>query len=259
MNHLSFLALLQNRLMLDSNCEGEPLSLRASRNFLPVKTTNNCLKQGGKIQTRDRSNRWDRRGGKATSPRPRAPSTFSLHQPIPGWLHCWSRSRVPALFGPRPAPPSPHSSGQTRPSYKSRLRARGPGHLEQLCRGDCTIRPARPAPTGARRRQQSQHCDLGPFAGYGCVLGLSPQVGKRSAGRRGVGPGYGRPGKGGTRTRCIRGSVTTRVPTVWSKPGRLRAAGAGDASCFGSKALSPELGPSLTKLENRFEVCFAAL
>lgn len=22
----------------------------------------------------------------------------------------------------------------------------------------------------------SQHCDLGPFAGYGCVLGLSPQV-----------------------------------------------------------------------------------
>lgn len=38
LNHLNFLALLQNRLMLDSNCEGEPLPLRASRNFLPVKT-----------------------------------------------------------------------------------------------------------------------------------------------------------------------------------------------------------------------------
>lgn len=38
LNHLSCLALLQNRLMLDSSCEGEPLSLRASRNFLPVKT-----------------------------------------------------------------------------------------------------------------------------------------------------------------------------------------------------------------------------
>lgn len=32
------------------------------------------------------------------------------------------------------------------------------------------------------------------------------------------------------------------------------AVGAGDASRFGSKALSPELEPSLTKLENRFQV-----
>lgn len=70
LNHLSFSALLQNRLMLDSNREGEPLPLRASRNFLPVKTTYNCLKRGGKIQARDKSNRWDRRGEKATSPRP---------------------------------------------------------------------------------------------------------------------------------------------------------------------------------------------
>lgn len=135
-------------------------------------------------------------------------SPVSPHQPTPGWLQHWSRSRVPALLGPRPAPPSPHSSGQTRPSYKSRLRARGPGHLEQLCRGDCTVRPARPAPTGARRHQQSQHCDLGPYVGYGCVLGLSPQVGKQNAGWCSLGLGHRWPGKGGTRARCICGGVT---------------------------------------------------
>lgn len=38
LNHLNVLALLQNRLMLDSNWEGEPLSLSASRNLLPMKT-----------------------------------------------------------------------------------------------------------------------------------------------------------------------------------------------------------------------------
>lgn len=43
-------------------------------------------------------------------------------------------------------------------------------------RGDCTARPAGPAPTGARRRQQPQHRDLAPRAGYGCALGLSAQA-----------------------------------------------------------------------------------
>lgn len=41
----------------------------------------------------------------------------------------------------RADPPAP------RPTYKSRLRARGPGHSEQLRRGDHTARPAGPAPS----------------------------------------------------------------------------------------------------------------
>lgn len=70
-----------------------------------------------------------------------------------------------------------------------------------------------------------------------------------------MGPGDGRPGDGGTRTRCICGSVTTRIPTVWSK---TAAAGQATRHASGVKPFL-ELGPSLTKLENRFEVCFTAL
>lgn len=50
--------------------------------------------------------------------------------------------------------------------------------MEQLCRGDCTVCPARPAPTGARCRQQSQHCDLG------ALLWLWLRPGAEPAGRR---------------------------------------------------------------------------
>lgn len=70
-----------------------------------------------------------------------------------------------------------------------------------------------------------------------------------------MGPGYQRPGEGGTRTRCICGSVTRRVPTVWSK---TAAAGQATRHASGVKPFL-ELGPSLTKLENRFQVCFTAL
>lgn len=172
---------------------------------------------------------------------PLRPSPVFPHQPTPGWLQHWSRSRVPALLGPRPAPPSPHSSGQTRPSYKSRLRARGPGHLEQLCRGDCTVRPARPAPTGARRHQQSQHCDFGPYVGYGCVLGLSPQVGKRNAGWCGLELGHRWPGKeglgrGAFAVVSLEGSNSSEQ--TWPPV----TAGTGDGSHFGSGIFSLELG-----------------
>ncbi|VFV19177.1 Hypothetical predicted protein [Lynx pardinus] len=116
------------------------------------------------------------------------------------------RSRV--LVGSAPARQSQPQSGPARPrplptargrparrsrSYKSRLRARGPGHSEQLRRGDCTARPAGPAPTGARRLQQPQHRDLGPRAGYGCALGLSAQ-GDSSTGVGGEGGAVWRPG-----------------------------------------------------------------
>lgn len=86
---------------------------------------------------------------------------------------------------PRPLPTAPGRPARPSRSYKSRLRARGPGHSEQLRRGDCTARPAGPAPTRARRLRQPQHRDLGPRAGYGCARGLSAQVGTPGAPRRG--------------------------------------------------------------------------
>lgn len=90
---------------------------------------------------------------------------------------------------PRPLPTARGRPARRSRSYKSRLRGRGPGHSQQLCRGDCTARPAGPAPTGVRRLQQPQHRDLGPRAGHGCALGLSAQVGAPGAPRRARGTG----------------------------------------------------------------------
>lgn len=129
--------------------------------------------------------------GRATPPRFRAPQRPLPPAPQP--LSPGSVSGRPAgpsqphsgPARPRPLPTAPGRPARPSRSYKSRLRARGPGHSEQLRRGDCTARPAGPAPTRARRLRQPQHRDLGPRAGYGCARGLSAQVGTPGAPRRG--------------------------------------------------------------------------
>lgn len=165
--------------------------------------------------------------------------------PLPG------PSRVgPALLSqPRsgPARPRPLPTARGRParpsrSYKSRLRARGPGHSEQLRRGDCTARPAGPAPTGARRLQLPQYRDLGPRAGYGCTLGLSAQVGGPGAPRRDLGNGT----LGTREGRCVAGLGRGALGechwegSVWNavgSPGPHR-----QATCRAPGLLPPELG-----------------
>lgn len=131
---------------------------------------------------------------------PAAPSALPTARSLvpPGLAPLTSPS--PASASPGPAlSPLLRADPPARPSrsYKSRLRARGPGHSEQLRRGDCTARPAGPAPTGARRPQQPQHRDLGPCAGYGCALGLSAQVGTPGAPRRNRGTGLRERARGG--------------------------------------------------------------
>lgn len=127
-------------------------------------------------------------GPRVPSPQPPAVRSGSLLR-----RPCSQSQRHSGPARPRPAPPSPRAPrrpARRSRSYKSRLRGRGPGHSEKLCRGDCTARPAGPAPTGVRRLQQPQHRDLGPRAGHGCALGLSAQVGAPGAPRRGRGTGH---------------------------------------------------------------------
>lgn len=196
------------------------------------------------------------------SPRPRCPPSSPLSGP----------SRVgparPSQPSSGPARPRPLPTARGRParwsrSYKSRLRAQGPGHSEQLRRGDCTARPAGPAPTGARRLQQPQHRDLGPRAGYGCALGLSAQVGASCAPWRDRGTRRRERGRGGGwqdlgEALWVGVTVKAQLGARWAAPGRHREAK--------RSALGKELrlwswgvgrGASWAKSENRSEAPFA--
>lgn len=183
--------------------------------------------------------------------------------PLPGPSRVGLASSSQPYSGPARPRPLPTARGRpARPSrsYKSRLRARGPGHSEQLCRGDCTARPAGPAPSGARRLQQPQHRDLGPRAGYGCALGLSAQVGApgapwrdRGTGRRARERGGGLQGLG----EALWVGVTVRIRTVWSKLGSPGPRGEATRRALGAKLCLRSWGASWAKLENRSEVCLA--
>lgn len=119
--------------------------------------------------------------------------------PLPGPFGVADLSSQPHSGPARPRPLPTARGRPARPSrsYKSRLRARGPGHSEQLRRGDCTARPAGPAPTGARCLQQPQHRDIRPRSGYDCALGLSAQVGAPGTPRRGGAAGHREGERGG--------------------------------------------------------------
>lgn len=183
---------------------------------------------------------------------PQCPPNCSLPSP--------SRVGPARLSQPRsgPARPRPLPTARGRParlsrSYKSRLRARGPGHSEQLRRGDCTARPAGPAPTGARRLQQPQHRDLGPRAGYGCALGLNAQVGRRAhrgeSGERDGGNARGEVG-GRAWASCFGWVSLGRFSLEQAaQPGAARG---GNASHSGSRALPLELGRKLGKVGKSF-------
>ena len=189
------------------------------------------------------------------SPRPRCPPSSPLSGP----------SRVgparPSQPSSGPARPRPLPTARGRParwsrSYKSRLRAQGPGHSEQLRRGDCTARPAGPAPTGARRLQQPQHRDLGLRAGYGCALGLSAQVGASGAPWRDRGTRRRERGRGGGwqdlgEALWMGVTVKAQLGARWAVPGRHGEANRGVLEkelCLWSWGVGR--GASRAKLEN---------
>lgn len=121
---------------------------------------------GQQIQVRDRigDSGWGE-GGKNV---PASPSGPPPQQPTPGSLQGLPRSPVLAPLRPRPAPPSPHSSGQTRPPEpelqepppRTGARPLGAALPRGLHRPPCQTRPERgssppvaaaPQPRASRR------------------------------------------------------------------------------------------------------------
>lgn len=185
------------------------------------------------------------------------PSTPALpQQPARGSLQSRPRSLVPTPLRPRPAPPSPHSSGQTRPPQPelqepppcTGARPLGAAPPRGLHRPPCRTRPDRGSTPGAASAPRPR-----PSAGHVCAPGLSAQVG---AGRAEARSGNRTPGAGkgggvqdlGEALRWVSLGGFKQFGTSWA----VRGCGA-----LGAKLRLQSWGASWAKLESCSKACFA--